>query len=140
MAFAFGGRNVGDLSIDYAVDVDARTGAASLRVPVPAPPGRHGLAPSLTLACLSGAGNSAFGAGWSLAGAPAIGLDTRFHVPRWDGTDGHQLGGDELVPWLEQKAGAWTPRGFVDGEWSVAFLRSRRGSAAVRVEKWLHVP
>ena len=36
-------------------------------------------------------------------GLPAISLDTRFHVPRWDGTDGYQLGGDELVPWLEQR-------------------------------------
>jgi RHS repeat-associated protein len=140
MALAFGGRSVGDLSIDYTVDVDPRTGAASLRVPVPAPPGRHGLAPALTLAYTSGAGNSAFGAGWSLGGLPVISLDTRLHVPRWDGTDGYQLGGDELVPWLEHKAGGWTPRGFVDGEWSVAFLRSRRGSTPVRVEKWLHVP
>jgi RHS repeat-associated protein len=140
MSLAFGGRKVADLSIGYSVDVDPRTGAGALRVPVPAPPGRHGLGPALTLAYASGAGNSAFGAGWSLAGLPAIGLDTRFHVPRWDGRDGYQLGGDELVPWLQHKAGAWTPRGFVDGDWSVAFLRSRRGSAQVRIEKWVHVP
>jgi RHS repeat-associated protein len=140
MPLEFGGREVGDLSLGYSVDVDAQTGAAALRVPVPVPPGRHGLAPSLSLAYASGAGNSAFGAGWSLAGLPAIGIDTRFHVPRWDGTDGYQFGGDELVPWLEQKGGTWTPRGFVDGEWSVAFLRSRRGSTQVRVEKWEHVP
>src|SRR5689334_7166219 len=136
MPLAFGGRNIGDLSIGYSVDVDPRTGASALRVPVPAPPGRQGLGPALTLTYTSSAGNSAFGAGWSLAGLPAIGLDTRFHVPGWDASGGYQLGGDELVPWLEQKAGGWTPRGFVEGDWSVAFLRVRRGSAQVRVEKW----
>ena len=140
MPLAFGGRKISDLALGYSVDVDPHTGAASLSVPVPTAPGRHGLGPSLTLAYSSGAGSSAFGAGWSLSGLPVIGLDTRFHVPRWDGSDGYQLGGDELVPWLEQKAGAWAPRGFVDGVWSVAFLRSRRGSAQVRVEKWVHAP
>src|SRR5512132_1839839 len=98
MALAFGGREIGDLSLGYRVDVDARTGAAALHVPVLAPPGRHGLGPALTLTYASGAGNSAFGAGWSLAGLPVIGLDTRFHVPRWDGSDGLQLGGEDLVP------------------------------------------
>src|SRR5262245_23509181 len=122
MTLTFGGRDVSDVSLGHGVDVDVQTGTASLHVPVPLPPGRHGLQPSLTLAYASGAGNSAFGAGWSLAGLPAISVDTHFHVPRWDGTDGYQLGGDELVPWLEQKAGAWTPRGFVEGDWSVAFL------------------
>jgi RHS repeat-associated protein len=140
MALAFGGRDIGDLSIGGGLEVDPRTGAAALRVPVPAPPGRHGLGPALTLAYSSGAGNSAFGAGWSLAGLPAIGIDTRFHVPRWDGTDGFQLGGEDLVPWLELKAGTWSPRGFVDGDWSVAFLRSRRGGAQVRIERWVHQP
>jgi RHS repeat-associated protein len=140
MPLAFGGRNVSDLSLGYGVDVDVQTGAASLRVPIPAPPGRHDLAPALTLAYASGAGSSAFGAGWSLTGLPVVGIDTRFHVPRWDGTDGYQLGGDELVPWLEQGTGGWMPRGFVDGAWSVAFLRSRRGSSVMRVEKWVHVP
>jgi RHS repeat-associated protein len=135
---AFQGRKVEELSVGYAVDVDVRTGAAALRVPVPAPPGRHGLAPALTLSYSSGEGNSAFGAGWRLAGLPTIGIDMRSHVPRWDGTDGYQLDGDELVPWLTEQDGVWTPRGFTQGEWSVAFLRSRRGSTRVRVERWAH--
>lgn len=139
-SLTFGGRTIGDLSIGHVVEVDVQTGAAGLRVPVPLPSARHGLGPSLRLAYSSGAGNSAFGTGWSLIGPPAISIDTRLHVPRWDGSDGYQLDGDELVPWLEQIAGVWTPRGFVDGEWSVAFLRSRRGSAQMRVEKWTHVP
>src|SRR5262245_538290 len=104
----FGGRTVADLSTYYAVDVDARAGAASLRVPLPAPTGRNGFAPSLSLTDSSGAGNSAFGAGWALGGLTPIGINTRRHVPRWDGSDGYQLGGDELVPWLAlRQVGGW---------------------------------
>src|SRR4051812_41691631 len=118
MALAFGGRSVRDVSLDYSVDVDPHTGAVSLRVPAPAAPGRHGLSPALTLSYASGAGNSPFGAGFRLDGLPVITIDTRFRVPRWDGTDGYQLSGDELVPWLEQAAGGWTPRGHIGSEWS----------------------
>lgn len=139
MELAFGGRPVEALRTGYRVDVDQCAGAGTLRVPVTAPAGRNGLGPSLTLGYSSRGNNSAFGAGWSLDGLPAITLDTRFHVPRWDGTDGYQLAGDELVPWLDETA-AWAPRGFVSGDWSVAFLRSRRGSVKTRVEKWVYVP
>jgi RHS repeat-associated protein len=95
------------------------------------------MAPELALVHSSGAGNSPFGTGWSLTGFPAIGIDTRYHVPRWDGSDGYQFGNDELVPWMEHASGGWRPRGFVSGNWSVAFYRSRRGSAQTRVEKWV---
>ena len=139
MELAFGGRPVEALRTGYRVDVDQCAGAGTLRVPVTAPAGRNGLGPSLTLGYSSRGNNSAFGAGWSLDGLPAITLDTRFHVPRWDGTDGYQLAGDELVPWLDETA-AWAPRGFVSGDWSVAFLRSRRGSVKTRVEKWVYDP
>src|SRR6516162_4592267 len=102
MPLAFAGRKIDELRLAYGADVDLCSGAAGLRTPVPAPPGRDGFGPALTLGYSSGGGNSAFGAGWDLDGLPAITLDTRFHVPRWDGNDGYQLGGDELVPWLEQ--------------------------------------
>lgn len=61
----------------------------------------------------------------------------RYRVPRWDNSDGYQFGNDEIVPWVEDAGGAWTPRGFVSGTWSVAFYRSRRGSAKTRIEKWV---
>jgi hypothetical protein len=133
---AIRGRRAEELSVGDAVDVDVRAGAAALRVPVPAPPRRHGLAPALTLSYSSGEGDSAFGAGWRLAGLPAIGINARFHVPSWGGSDGYQLDGDELVPWLTEQHGAGTPRGSNRSQWSVAFLRSRRGSTRVRVENW----
>ncbi|HEX6099236.1 MAG TPA: SpvB/TcaC N-terminal domain-containing protein [Thermoanaerobaculia bacterium] len=133
-----GGRTVSDLSIGYDCDVDRASGAATLRVPVPLPPGRNGFGPSLGLSYTSGRGNSAFGPGWALHGLPVIAIDTHERVPRWDGTDGYALSGDELVPWLAFDGTNWKPRGFVDGDWSVAFLRSRTGGAQVRVEKWVH--
>ena len=136
----FAGRRVQELSSGATLEIDANSGAASLRIPVLPPPGRGNLAPPLVLAYLSGAVNSPFGAGWSLSGLPAIGLDTRRHVPRWDGSDGYALAGDELVPWLADQGDGWAPRGFERGDFSVLYLRSRRGSSRMRVEKWLHRP
>ena len=135
---SFAGRSTSELTTGYSVDVDARAGSAGLRLPVPAPPGRSGLAPSLALQYSSGAGNSAFGSGWSLSGLPVVGLDTRLNVPHWDGSDGFALNGDPLVPWLEQQAGVWVPRGLTDGTWSVAYFRSQRRNDLVRIEKWVH--
>jgi len=97
----FGGRSIDELSVGYECDVDRTTGASTLRIPVPLPPGRNGFGPSFALSYTSGSGNSPFGAGWALSGLPTIGIDTREHVPRWDGSDRYQLSGDELVPWLE---------------------------------------
>lgn len=136
----FGGRSIEDLGIGYEIDVHAQTGAAGLSVPVPAPPGRGGLGPALSLTYSSGAGNSAFGAGWSLAGLPSIGIDTHARVPRWDGRDGYQLGGEELVPWLERQGSSWHVRSFAQGDHTVLLYRSRTSGAAIRAERWVHRP
>jgi RHS repeat-associated protein len=135
----FSGQAVNDLSLGATVDVDAFTGACTLSVPIETPEARDDMSPSLSLGYSSGGGNSPYGAGWSLSGLASVGIDTRYHVPRWDGTDGFQFGNDELVPWLEKTGAGWTPRGFLAGDWSVALYRSRRGSAKTRVEKWVHV-
>lgn len=134
----FGGRSIEELSTGHQCEVDRTTGAATLRVPVPLPPGRNGFGPSFVLTYTSGGGNSPFGAGWALTGLPTIGIDTREHVARWDGSDVYQLSGDELVPWLTLDGAKWKPRGFVNPDWSVAFLRSRTGGPQLRVEKWVH--
>lgn len=135
---AFGGRQIEELSVGWSVDVD--TGSGTARMTIPVLPPRARLMPSLVLTYASGGRNSAFGFGWSLSGLPSIGLDTSRHVPRWDGTDSYQWGGDELVPWLALAGGGWAARGFDRGDWSVAFYRSRRGGSQTRVEKWLHRP
>jgi RHS repeat-associated protein len=134
----FGGHDVADLGVEYEINPDAQTGAAIFRVPVPAPPGRGGLSPAYALTYSSQAGNSPFGAGWSLSGLLTIGIDTRKQVPQWDSRDGYQLGQESLVPWLERgAAAAWQPRGFETREYAVTFYRSRTGGSTLRVEKWL---
>jgi hypothetical protein len=67
---------------------------------------------------------------------PSIGIFTDKRLPRWDGTDAFQIGGDELVPWLDAKQN-WKPRGRVVGSFSVAYYRVRRGGTQLRVEKWV---
>lgn len=138
MLMGIGGRTISELALDHAVDVDARSGAAELRIPIPITAGRHGVGPLLTLTYGSGAGNSIVGAGWSLSGLPSISIDTRQRVPRWDGADPYALGGDELVPWLERSGGVWAARGRTTSDWSIAYYRSRRGGSRVRVEKWVN--
>jgi RHS repeat-associated protein len=133
-----GGRQTSELVLDHELAVDPRTGVAALRVPVFATPGRHNLTPSLALAYSSSAGNSPFGQGWSLEHLPAIEIQARRHLPRWDGTDGFELGGQELVPWLAQEDGIWKPRGFTNSAFTVTFYRVRRGPTRLRVEKWVH--
>jgi len=58
------------------------TGTASLSVPLPVSPGRSGFNPQLSLTYDSGAGNGAFGFGWSLS-LPAITRKTDKGVPRY---------------------------------------------------------
>jgi RHS repeat-associated protein len=133
----FGGHNIADLGVGYEVQVDAQTGAALFSVPVPAPRGRAGLGPTFVLTYSSQAGNSAFGDGWTLSGLPAVGIDARKQVPKWNGHDGYQLGQESLVPWLERNAVGWRQRGFDTDEYAVTFYRSRTGGSNIRVEKWL---
>ena len=135
-ALALGGRAIDQLAIGHTISIDAFTGAATLEVPVPAPAGRGGMGPRLVLAYGSTASNSAFGAGWSLRGVPSIGIDTRRRLPRWDGTDSFQLGGDEIVPWLESSSEAWRPRGFENATHTVVFYRQRLSGSTVRIEQW----
>ena len=77
------------------------TGSASLEVPLPFPPGRGRLTPSLSLSYDSGAGNGVFGIGWSLS-LPAIRRKTDKQLPRYrDATtsDTFVLSGfEDLVP------------------------------------------
>lgn len=138
MTLAFDGRNVESLGIAHDFEVDPHSGSAILTVPIPVPPGRGDLAPSLSLQYSATAANSAFGAGWMLSGLPIIAIDSRKRLPLWDGTDTFALGGDELVPWLAEVNGVWVPRGRVEGPWSIQYLRRRLGTARIRVEQWTH--
>jgi hypothetical protein len=74
-------------------------GDARLSYPIEVPPGRGGQ-PALTLGYDSANGNGWVGLGWELA-APAVTIDTRWGVPRYDTaseTETYTLGGEELTP------------------------------------------
>lgn len=132
----FNGRKIEDLRIEYEANVDLQTGATGLRVSIPVPEGRDDLAPALMLTYSSQAGNSAFGIGWSLSGLPSVSIDTRQHVPKWDGTDTYQFSSDELVPWKELIEGQWRLRNYDTETHSIICYRSRTSASVLRVEKW----
>ena len=58
-------------------------GTAELTYPINLPPGRHGLQPDVDLHYSSAGGNGLLGVGWSIA-QPAVTIDTRWGVPRYD--------------------------------------------------------
>ena len=71
-------------------------GEASFRIPLRLPPGRAGAVPALALQYSSTAANSWLGRGFDIT-VPAISIDTRFGLPRYDGSDRMMLNGEELV-------------------------------------------
>jgi len=74
------------------------TGSARLRYPIETPPGRNGIQPDLGLGYDSERVNVSgwLGVGWDL-GMSSIEIDTRFGVPRYDGTESYLLDGAMLV-------------------------------------------
>ncbi|MCX4755205.1 SpvB/TcaC N-terminal domain-containing protein [Kitasatospora purpeofusca] len=71
-----------------------------LSYPIQVPPGRQGMQPDLSITYDSGGGDGWMGLGWDLA-APAITVDTRWGVPRYDAgleTETYLLGGEQLTP------------------------------------------
>src|SRR5262245_7917318 len=115
-----------DLVLGHQVGVDQLTGAARVAVPVPLPPGRSGFHPECALHYASSAGNTAFGAGWSLSGVPAIGIDDRQGHPRYGEPERYVAGGVELVP---------TPRVIDNGDTVVRCYRARFETDFTRFEK-----
>ena len=130
-----GGREISTVGVGHAIDVDLRTGAASVRIDVPCSSGRNGFGPRLALAH-GGSAGSPFGIGWSLAAVPAVGIDVWRQAPRYDGTDALQLGGDEIVPQLVKTGTMWSARTRTDGGWRIDAFRSRRLGRKVRIERW----
>lgn len=60
-----------------------------------------------------------------LSGLPLVSIDTREHLPRWNGADPLRLDGDELVPWLEQQGSVWVPRQRSEADFAVAIYECR---------------
>ena len=71
-------------------------GSANLSYSLEMPPGRNGMAPNLTVTYSSDAGSGWLGEGWNLS-TSSISVDTRWGVPRYDGSETYLLDGEMLV-------------------------------------------
>ena len=74
-------------------------GTANMTYPLELPAGRQGMQPNLALSYSSGGGNGWLGIGWDIS-IPAITVETRWGVPRYDGTkesEVYLLNGEQLV-------------------------------------------
>ena len=75
------------------------SGNASLTYPIVIPAGRHGLQPDVNLYYNSANGNGPLGVGWSIP-MPAVTIDTRWGVPRYDAlreTEAYLVNGEPIV-------------------------------------------
>jgi RHS repeat-associated protein len=81
-------------------------GSANLSYPISLPAGRNGMEPHLSIDYNSEGGNGWMGLGWNLH-VPAIGIETRWGVPRYDSgkeTETYQLNGEQLTPLSHRSA------------------------------------
>jgi RHS repeat-associated protein len=93
----------------------------------------------LALEYNSSAGNSLFGMVWRLAGLPAISINTRKSLPKYNGSDGYVFGGsEELIPLLQQTDDEWQPRIWDQGCFWVQCFRSTVDHTRIRFERWTH--
>lgn len=75
-------------------------GSANVSYSLELPPGRAGMRPNLAVSYSSSSGNGWLGLGWGL-GAPSVGIDTRWGVPRYRPdveTETYLLAGEQLTP------------------------------------------
>jgi hypothetical protein len=73
------------------------SGTAVVKLDVEIPPGRDAVEPSLSFAYQSEKANGWLGVGWDLQ-LPSVEIETRFGVPKYDGTEHYVLGGEALTP------------------------------------------
>ncbi len=119
------------------------TGTGSMTVPLATSPGRSGFGPQLSLTYDSGAGNGPFGLGWSPS-LPSITRKTDKGLPGYnDGEESDVFvlsGGEDLVPVLEFRNGAWARTSVertLDGEaYAVQRYRPRVEGLFARIERW----
>jgi hypothetical protein len=116
------------------------TGTGSLTVPIALSPGRSGFGPRLSLSYDSGAGNGAFGMGWSLS-LPAITRRTDKGLPKYDDAGESDVfvlsGAEDLVPVLvEDPGGGWRRDPVKRDGYIVWRYRPRIEGLFSRIERW----
>jgi len=85
-------------------------GTANLRFPIEVPPGRHGVQPDLAITYDSDRQNGWLGVGWDLS-MSSIQVDTRFGVPKYDGSETYLLDGEMLAPMVNASGQPTNPPG-----------------------------
>lgn len=117
------------------------TGTGSVTVPIATSPGRSGFGPQLSLSYDSGAGNGAFGFGWSLA-LPALSRKTDQGLPRYDDPAESDVfllsGAEDLVPVLDPDGSRVEDRGTAPGH-VIHRYRPRVEGLFARIERWTRV-
>lgn len=120
------------------------TGTGSMSIPIATSPGRSGFGPQLSLSYDSGAGNGAFGFGWSLL-LPSITRKTDKGLPKYQDADESDVfilsGAEDLVPVLVEVGGQWgreiVPSRTVNGNvYSIQRYRPRIEGLFARIERW----
>jgi RHS repeat-associated protein len=119
------------------------TGTGSTTIPIATSPGRAGFGPTLSLTYNSGAGNGAFGFGWTLA-LPAVTRKTDKGLPQYGDTRNSDIfllsGAEDLVPALVETNGAWigdsSPRSLYGQQYNVQRYRPRVEGLFARIECW----
>lgn len=125
------------------------TGTGSMSVPIATSPGRSGFAPQLSLAYDSGAGNGAFGFGWTLS-VPTITRKTDKGLPKYQDANESDVfvlsGSEDLVPVLIDKGnGEWGPEPLplrtidVDRTYRIQRYRPRIEGLFARIERWINI-
>ncbi|MBF8277153.1 MAG: spvB [Candidatus Brocadiaceae bacterium] len=137
--------------IDEKFSVNAVNGTASFSLPLPFSPAR-GTSPALNLSYNSGAGNGAFGLGWSLS-LPTIKRKTDKKLPQYqDNVDSDTFlfsDAEDLVPEFRKEldgrfsidaAGNYIIKetDSPDGLFTIRFYLPRIEGLFARIERWLH--
>ncbi len=89
-------------------------GTAELYFPIEVPPGRRGIRPNLAITYSSESRNGWLGVGWDLR-MSAIQIDTRFGVPKYDGTETYLLDGQMLTLMVDANGQPTQPSGAPPG-------------------------
>ena len=120
------------------------TGTGTLAIPLAVSPGRSGFGPALSLSYDSGAGNGAFGLGWTCE-LPRISRKTDRGLPRYDDAADSDVfllsGAEDLVPTLVESGASWVsetvpPRVVGTDEYHIRRYRPRIEGLFARIERW----
>jgi len=119
---------------------NAFTGSGSYAIPLPLTPAR-GFEPALSLNYQSGAGNDAFGPGFSVT-LSSISRKTSNGIPQYNSDDIFITSDDgELIPSMTEQGGHWQPvvttRILDDINWRVQVFQPIKESGFSLIEQWI---